>query len=307
MKSLAEVSSLVLTRSHFERQNVSRHALSRLKQDGEMIGLRRGVYIETQRWNELNAWEKYAAEAIAFSRVSPQSVFSHQTAALLHGLWVIGEPPQKLHIVTSPHSRGSSRMIIKHPHLTPLTPTVTLPLGMRTTTLQETVVQCARVLPQVSATAIADSALHLKKVSLAELKSHLNSYEGYQKAQVYTVSELMSAKSESPGETGTRLLLREMKLEFVEQYQIWLHGYSYRVDFYIPSLGIIIEFDGNLKYTDFGSRGKVEENERFREKVLQNAGYVVFRTTWRRVFFEPEQFKDELGGLISRLKRRRHS
>lgn len=305
MKNLPEIADLLRTTAQLKQDGIGRARISYLKNEHRIRALRRGVYIGIQQYEDLEPWERYIAETIALAIVSPQTVFSHQTAALLHGLWLWGAPPSKLHVWAPLSSRGTARMVVRHPFLQPNTPVITLPLGLRVTEIEQTVVDCSRIMPEIPAVAVADSVLYLKKSSPLALKDRLNSYGGHQKSNVWKVATLMSSHAESPGETGTRLLLQEMNLDFKEQYEVWLNGRCYRADFYIPSLGLIIEFDGNMKYTQFGAFQDVEAMERYREKELQNAGYVVFRTTWRRVFHEPAVFKHELGGLIEQLRRRR--
>ena len=79
------------------------------------------------------------------------------------------------------------------------------------------------------------------------------------------VANLISDKSESLGESRTRLLLKEMNLVFEEQVEFVLDGSRYRCDFVPWEYRIIVEFDGKLKLTDFGASDHVLERERYRE------------------------------------------
>lgn len=112
----------------------------------------------------------------------------------------------------------------------------------------------------------------------------------------------MSDKSESAGESYTRLLLDEMGLTYTEQKELIVDGQLYRCDFALEEFGIIIEFDGRLKLTDFGASDVVLERERYREKAMQNAGWTVFRADWDLVTRRPENFKQNLRRLLQRGK-----
>ncbi|GGH61835.1 hypothetical protein GCM10007359_11420 [Rothia aerolata] len=114
----------------------------------------------------------------------------------------------------------------------------------------------------------------------------------------------MSAKAESPGESLTRAVLINMGVKFIEQYPVYVGYRGYRVDFYLPDYNIIIEFDGDIKYSQFGNQTDVEQNERYREKVLQNAGFLVYRTSWNKVLFSPAQVEAEIWNLIKNAPRR---
>lgn len=66
---------------------------------------------------------------------------------------------------------------------------------------------------------------------------------------------------------------------------------NYIVDFYVKSLGLVIEIDGSSHY------GK-EEYDRRRENFLVNVGLVVFRVTDARVKHNIPNVMDELKEFI---------
>ena len=114
--------------------------------------------------------------------------------------------------------------------------------------------------------------------------------------------QYLSPLSESPGESHTRWLLIEMELDFIEQAEIYADGKYYRVDFLLDKYGIIIEFDGHLKMTDFGPAEEAVAQERLRERALQNLGYLVFRADWELVTRRPNEFRAQLNTLL-RMRR----
>src|SRR5690606_14900147 len=60
---------------------------------------------------------------------------------------------------------------------------------------------------------------------------------------------LTDGLAESPGESSLRLVLIELGINFVAQHWIPTEsGQHYRVDFYLPDLGVVLEYDGQVKY-----------------------------------------------------------
>ena len=78
--------------------------------------------------------------------------------------------------------------------------------------------------------------------------------------------------------------------------QAWLNGY--RVDFFWPDLGLVVETDG-LRYHRTPSQ---QRRDRQRDQVHTVAGFTHLRFTAAQVRFEPEQVVTTLAAVISRLQ-----
>ncbi|MHB1289908.1 type IV toxin-antitoxin system AbiEi family antitoxin domain-containing protein, partial [Georgenia sp.] len=128
---------------------------------GELERVRHGAYLpvigDLPRWQRT---ERHAlARIVALSRqLSDEHVFSHSTAALIHGLpiWTM---EQACHVFRpyNPSSRSAADL---RPHTGTLPPDdVTVVNGLRVTTLLRTVEDCALTLPAREAMVIADAAL----------------------------------------------------------------------------------------------------------------------------------------------------
>lgn len=89
----------------------------------------------------------------------------------------------------------------------------------------------------------------------------------------------------------------------MQQYEISVAGRIYRLNFALPELGIIIEFDGALKYTDYGPADQVILRERQREKDLQNAGWYVIRVGWGDVYPRPHRLLAMVRDAVERRSR----
>ncbi|QEO09237.1 type IV toxin-antitoxin system AbiEi family antitoxin domain-containing protein [Protaetiibacter larvae] len=81
----------------------ARHARAR----GELIRLRRGIYAAPDEWAQLTGREKYLAicRGYAASRGEPP-VLSHQSAAVVWGLPIIGDTPREIHVATDERRNG---------------------------------------------------------------------------------------------------------------------------------------------------------------------------------------------------------
>ncbi|WP_237221641.1 hypothetical protein [Rothia nasimurium] len=111
----------------------------------------------------------------------------------------------------------------------------------------------------------------------------------------------MSPLSESPGESLLRLVLVEAGLPSpVEQFEVDLMGQRFRLDLAYPDSMIALEFDGEIKYENFGPRSEVEWSERRRESLLQNAGWVVRRYRWVDVMTRRSEIVAEIRYLLDR-------
>lgn len=101
--------------------------------------------------------------------------------------------------------------------------------------------------------------------------------------------ELANGQAESPAETLARLNLLFLGITDFEQ-QVTLQdpdtGYTYRVDFLLLALKIIIEIDGLIKYVDetyggYSSSSNTLVEEKKRTYRLERMGYKVVRVMWR--------------------------
>lgn len=276
------------------------HSYQRIRKlcvQGELYKIRQGVFIPATTWHGLMPWDQQLARVLAWSKVDPDAVFSHTSAAQLLGL-AVSHTSNLVHVYATQNSRSHAQGIQKHYLLTPGTQLHSVATYLTTTAPLATVLDCARTLPLTDAVVLADSALLHRYVSLTELTENLRTAIGRNCRNMKTVADLISDKSESPGESRTRLLLKEMNLDFEEQVEFVLDGSRYRCDFVLWEYRVIVEFDGRLKLTDFGASDHVLERERYREKALQNVGWVVFRVDWDMVVRRPHDFKRQLTRLL---------
>lgn len=255
--------------------------------------------MQREHFESIKPWERYSVSVLAALRTAPTTVFSHHSAAILHGFALINTHHLKVHIYCQANSRGSIANQCKPVKLQPDTPILKTIFGAQTTDHITTIIDCAQEMRFEEAVVLADSGLFRGKVNVQELKQRMLAYKGRNKAKVHRVAEAMSDKAESPGETLTRLRLDELGIRYIEQYEILVYGRRYRADFYLPDYGLVIEFDGNVKYTDFGEEHIVVGAEQRRERELLNSGVRIFRTTWNDVYRNPANFREQLAQVLA--------
>ena len=153
----------------------------------------------------------------------------------------------------------------------------------------ETVVGCARTLPLDDAVVIADGALSRQqegaRLDYSEVQDALLNSPRKGAAKAREVARLMSDKSDSPGETLTRLRLHEYRLSPVEQYPVTTELGRFLGDFAFEAQRVIVEFDGRVKQTDhiMNPDGWAIDREKERENALMRAGWRLIRLRWEHV------------------------
>ncbi|MFX0576684.1 hypothetical protein [Nocardia nepalensis] len=218
---------------------------------------------------------------------SSAAVVSHISAAVVHGLPVWSIPLARVHLTRDRRTgaRTGARVMV---HATSIESDEVVQIGdMRVTNVARTVVDLARSVPFEQAVVVGDAALRLERTTRAELAEQLlraNGRPGCPAAR--RVVEFLDGRAESPGESRSRVVLRTAGLPAPELQSTILDttgGFVARVDFLFPTLGVIGEFDGMVKYRKDFQRGGPESiviAEKLREDALRALGWIVVRWTW---------------------------
>lgn len=275
-------------------RNVSDRQIARLIRTKDLVRLRRGCYLSGQLWEQQSPTTRalqriYAHHHSLLRAIESEPVYSHTSAARVHGLhlWNVDD---SIHITqsfpTSPHGHGPDVQA----HYSPLAPeAISFRKGPRVTSLERTVVDCARILPYRQALIIADSALYRggDRPLMEDIALQLTGCKGIGKAR--RVIAQASSLAESPGETLTRHIIRCLGLPMPEE-QVAVrtrHG-DHRLDFAWRELLLALEFDGRTKYFDYAPTEEVLFQERRREKALMEDGWQFVRLEWPDLFREAE-------------------
>lgn len=240
------------------------------------------------------AWDICTIAAVA-RQVAPDVVFTHESAASLWGL-PLWRSTAAVHInQRSLRSGHASRDVARHSgRLDPSE--VTRRSGLRVTSLERTVVDCARSSSAAAGLVVADAALRrgVEREALVSSLLGLGAARGVRLAR--TVVELADGGAESPWESVTRLVLLATGVPAPStQVPVVTRLGTFFVDMGWAHWKVALEFDGLVKYTHLasGDPGRVIFDEKRRHDAIVEAGWRVVRVT-RADLRPPEELRDRL-------------
>src|SRR5215472_95859 len=279
----------ILTTAELLAAGMSADQIRTRARRGDLVSLRRGVYADAapaRKLRTLVGGEQLLQIAAAAALTGPDAVVSHQSAASLHHIDLLG-PPFPLVTLTRPAQRGWRARPGVRLHAGQLPPEqVGTKLGMLLTTPARTIIDLARALDFGAAVVAADSALHSRLTTPDELRSVLATcplHSGVGRAAA--AIEFADGLAESPLESIARIVFREGGLP-PPALQVWLGGSIEpigRVDFYWRKYRTVAEVDGAIKYAD-PMRAKAQLQ---RDARLRADGFEVVHFGWQEITENP--------------------
>ncbi|WP_314103126.1 type IV toxin-antitoxin system AbiEi family antitoxin domain-containing protein [uncultured Frigoribacterium sp.] len=221
---------------------------------GELVRLRPGAYVLTSTWAAAGVDERHRLRIRAAAAASRTPVVvSHVSAAVLHGMPLVGAPPAHVHVLVPP--AGGSRHehgFVKHARIHSWDAQVEGG-GLLLTPLAVALVDVCLTESFTRSVVMTDHALRAGAVTLAELVDEFASRgtrRGARKVEavVAFASPLADRPLESVSRVGMRLLGLpdpELQHEFRQSDR-----HLSTVDFWWPDVGAVGEADGDLKYSD---------------------------------------------------------
>jgi very-short-patch-repair endonuclease/predicted transcriptional regulator of viral defense system len=275
---------------------------------GELIRLGRGVYAPAKVVRSVSPTgrgELALRAAAALAGLGPQAVASHETAARLLGLALLGRDPAGIAITQVPGTgsrRGGAGVRMHH---------AALPAGhvgrcdgVPVTVAARTVLDLARVSPFRAGVVVADSALRNNRTTKQELQAVIKScrrWPGLQRAA--EVVAFADSLAESPLESIARVAFRDCGLPPPQlQAQLGADGFVIaRVDFYWERFRTIAEADGEMKYDNrFAATHQLR-----RDADLRDAGFEVVHFGWHDIYETPAQVATSIRAAFRRGSRGR--
>lgn len=258
-----------------------------LKQ-GEWVTVRRGVYCLRVLWDSLDEYRGKPLLRVraASLNMSTPHVVSHDSAALLHGIRLLHEPPRWVHITRFGVHGSRTKNGVKH-HKAPFTPgQVVLVDDLPTLDVARTAVDISREHGERGGLVACDSALAIieDRSLLWEAAEPMRSWPGI--TTVRTCIEHADSGAERVAETLGRKLAHELNLGPVQtQFGLRDGGRVVWCDLRVGRH--IIEIDGHKKYrrAQEGGLSMVSGEEAlWREKTRQDfvCGFKLgmSRVTW---------------------------
>lgn len=253
-------------------------ALKAAVQRGEVERLARGVYGLTSLGPEQLA-------AVAY-----HGVVSHTSAAVAWGLPVLARP-EKPHIIVPAQRRPRPG----RPAELHWAAVSSAERAARLTSLQRTVLDCARILPFGEALAIADAALATGKLTRDELEAAATAMRGPGRPNAIWVAAEATRLSESFLESMLRSLLISAGIGgFEPQVVVRTAGTWARVDLGHRPARIALEAEG---YEFHGSPAAFAADCR-RYDDLVTAGWLVLRFTYQQVIGDPAWVIESVRGAL---------
>lgn len=265
--------------------------LRRGRDKGEQVRIMRGVYLPTEAWRAADDDAHYLMriQAAVLTRRS-QPVLSHQSAARVWGLPIVGRWPAAVHFLLPDVAKRKTRAAVVW-HYANLRDDEVVELGgFLVTSRLRTMVDLARTIPFPDAVAILDAGLRhpfllpdgrrdtsIAKQELQEAVARLGPVRGCRAARV--AADFADGLSGSTGESVSRanIHLGGMPAPLLQVSYPIPGGGEDQVDFtwearhHIRRMPLLGEFDGKIKYTrDEYLVGRTIEDVVWIEKVRED-------------------------------------
>jgi hypothetical protein len=288
LQALAGRQHGTFTASQAAQLGVPDHELRRAVSAGELVRVRRQAYVSAAVWTGAAPEERYRVAAVAIARTRPGDALSHHAALAVWGLPLWAADLDRLDLVSDVRQVTHRRGLALHParglHLGAVE-------GVPVVSVARALVRTAVSMGRDCAVVAGDAALHRNLITVAELideVARLSPHEGRGRAMEAVLH--LDGKSESVGESLTRLVLDDLGLGYESQVVIRTDSGRFvgRVDFLVE--GVVLEFDGRSKYqragdgderpSGSGEPGQVVWLEKRREDEIRREGYPVERVVW---------------------------
>lgn len=136
MTQLDSIAQNIISHSDLLTVFGGRYPLESRIRKGVYTRLTRGNYMHTKNWDTLTPAQQHLATALAHAANNPDYIFSHTTAALMHGLPAT-QIPDTVHIYCPTRTRARD-ITVHHGTLHLPTETTVFTPGIRATSLERT-------------------------------------------------------------------------------------------------------------------------------------------------------------------------
>ena len=299
MDTIATRNGITLA-SELRRLDMDGSAYRRAASRGQLVRLHRGAYMDAAEWQTLDRHERYRQRVIAAAMASRGNpVLSHQSAAIMWRLPIIGQWPNIVHVLSA-RTTGTriENGFMRHAPDRSDREYVDID-GVRVTSLNDTLVDMAASASFASSVTSIDFALRKGRTSHEELRTLLEERRGIRfRRRMERAVDFSTPLSGSPGESLSRVNIHELGFAG-PTLQARFDDYKGHIgdsDFWWPEFGLIGEFDGLVKYTrDQYTKGRsIEEiviEETVREDRLRALGPSVSRWLWGTALRPRELFQ----------------
>ena len=286
----------------FRRADLVQLGLERPDRDplSKLPRVRRGVYAEQ---HEGSGGQRYLATVHASAlTLTGERIYSHESAAALHGLPILGPWPTQVHLLCDRRGGGRSQLDVKRHCIGLELVDVVVIDGLLATSLARTAFDFALSRPFAESIIVIDAVLARDPAAGEQLARLLDAYgrgRGFVRAR--TAIGFGDARSGSAGESYSRALMELDGFAPPElQVPVETDGRTEWGDFGWLELDALGEFDGEVKYRlDRYRMGGSVEDVVIREKNRENRMRVRFPNVARWDWTDLR--RGRLGGILNRL------
>ncbi|MGZ4486982.1 MAG: type IV toxin-antitoxin system AbiEi family antitoxin domain-containing protein [Nocardioides sp.] len=298
----------VLLRRDAIRHGIDDMALHRLVAQGRLVRIRHGAYALADVWSASDRRSRHLMLCDAVTRQYAEGVvLSHVSAAIVQGAPDWGLDLAEAHVT---HFEGGGRRIARVRHHAGAcgVEDLTRVDGTWVTSPTRTVLDVATTCRPEVALCVASHFLHERMTTEGALRRmYAERWHWPQGLGTNLVLHLADPRHESVGEARTAYLLFSQGLPTpVPQYEVRRPDGSLvaRVDFAWPEQGVILEFDGRLKYTELLRAGETTADALIREKarsdeIAELTGWRIIRFGWADLA-QPERTAARVRRLLRR-------
>lgn len=269
----------VFTRRDALAWGMSDNELLRAVKRGRLTRLGYGVYAHGDLPGTRG--ERHAALVRGILRGRPRAWAAARSALALHDLPLIRSDLDTVILCAPGRERYHRPGVVTYPM--PSGEPVGRVGAAAAVSVETAILQTVRRDSLTTAVIAADAALHRGLTTVSRLEDRAHAL-GRLAARSRALMAAVDARSESPGESLGRILIRALGHQVETQVEIRTPagGFVARVDLLIDGC-VIGEFDGDVKYGGEGGREALIAEKR-REDALRALGYVVVRLTWADLF-----------------------
>ena len=252
--SLSPLGPELLVHSAFDDTAV-RRAHSR----GTLVRLAPGRYVRSDVWLPLDPAEREILRIIAVvSCLRTPVVVSHSSAASLWSLPRLGSPTSRVHVIDQRlDSATGGTFVLRHAAVLAATELERVH-GTTVTSPVRTAVDLALSASHRQAVTALDHGLRTGLFTPADLAAGLQAHPAIQRRRkAQRALDFADGRANRPGESLSRVVMAEHGFHAPELQHPFRRetGERAEVDFWWPSVGVVGEFDGEVKYRDREMRG----------------------------------------------------
>jgi hypothetical protein len=266
---------IILSRS-LRNAGESTRSLESGARTGRFVRIRPGAYAVAGEWSAASPEDRHRAAMdalVATSRRTP--IFSHESAALIQGIPVVGQWPVVPHTIAADQGHRGAVLVAAHRPRHPWT--ITEVDGYLTTTPECTAINLAASRGLAAGVAALDRVI-ASGLTITHLSQTVEAWRPFHGARrVARALSIATGLAETPLESISLVPIALAGFDAPhQQFEVIARGRRYRLDFYWPDHGVVGEADGRGKYL----AGPDLWAEKVREDALRSLGLAFARWDW---------------------------